>query len=104
VTADVSGRDAVVAWNIDHRSRSPYQLRHNETNVHPVASDEDVCSFRSHIFVTQIVGGGVVPLASGICVGAARTVQGRLRHSDLRLMLEYTDSQVFSAATRFAFD
>jgi hypothetical protein len=104
VTADVSGRDAVVAWNVDHREQSPYPLRHNGTNVHLVTAEEDECRFRSYIFVTQIVGGGVAPLASGICLGSARREANRWRLSDLRLMLDFADSQVFSTATRFIFD
>ncbi len=104
VTADVEGRDAVIAWNTEHREQSPYPLRHNGTNVHLVSSGRDTCSFRSYIFVTQIVGGGVAPLASGVCLGAARWEAGELRLSDLRLVLDFTDSQVFGAATRVAFD
>ena len=103
VTADVRGREAVVAWNIEHRSQSPYPLRHNGTNIHLVSSDEEACKFRSYIFVTQIAGGGVAPLASGICLGAAHVEEGQLRISDLRLMLDFADSQVFCSATHFDF-
>jgi SnoaL-like domain len=108
VTADVHGRDAVVAWNTEHRQQSPYPLRHNGTNIHLTAAaadvDADACAFRSYVYVTHIVGGGVAPLASGICLGAARRDRGRLRFSDLRLMLDFADSQVFSGTTRFVFD
>ena len=38
VRADVRGRDAVMAWQTDHRINSPYPLRHNGTNVHVVGS------------------------------------------------------------------
>src|SRR5439155_18580762 len=35
--ADVSGRDEVVAWQVEHRRNSPYPLRHNGTNIHLTA-------------------------------------------------------------------
>jgi SnoaL-like domain len=103
VTADVSGREAVLAWQQEHRSQSPYPLRHNGTNIHLASGAQGAATFRSYIFVTQIVGGGVAPLASGICLGEVRTEDGELRLKDLRLMLDFTDSQVFAKATRFAF-
>ena len=33
VRCDLRGRDEVMAWQTDHRSNSPYPLRHNCTNV-----------------------------------------------------------------------
>ena len=104
VTVDLAGRDAVLAWNTEHRSQSPYPLRHNGTNVHLVSAGDASGMFRSYIFVTHIVAGGVAPLASGICQGVVRREGSDLRFSELRLMLDFTDSQVFAAATRFAFD
>jgi hypothetical protein len=104
VTVDLKGRDAVLLWNTEHRSQSPYPLRHNATNVHLVAAEDGSAAFRSYIFVTHIVGGGVAPLASGICRGVVRREGSDLRFSELRLMLDFTDSQVFATATRFAFD
>ncbi len=104
VTAEASGRDAVIAWNIEHRKQSPCPLRHNGTNVHLVAEEADRCTFRSYIFVTQIVGASVAPLASGICLGSARRELGRWRLSDLRLMLDFADSKVFSSANQFDFE
>ena len=101
VTADVRGRDAVVAWNMQHRNESPYPLRHNGTNVHVVFSDQHQCTFRSYVLVTQIVGMGVSPLASGVVVGAARLEDGRLRFAEMEVVLDFTDSQVLSEATRF---
>jgi SnoaL-like domain len=104
VTAEVRGRDDVVGWNVEHRNQSPYPLRHNGTNIHLVANEGDSCSFRSYIFVTQVVGGGISPLASGICLGSARLEEGRWRLADLRLMLDFADSEVFASASRFVFD
>ncbi|HYD09402.1 MAG TPA: nuclear transport factor 2 family protein, partial [Acidimicrobiales bacterium] len=63
VTADVSGRDEVVAWQIDHRNNSPYPLRHNGTNVHLTSATDTEATFRSYIFVTHLAGGGVANLS-----------------------------------------
>jgi SnoaL-like domain len=104
VSADVRGRDEVLAWNREHRSQSPYPLRHNGTNIHLDSIGEGRATFRSYIFVTHVVGGGIAPLASGICRGAVRLEDGALRISDLRLMLDFTESQTFTSATRFTFD
>ncbi len=104
VTADVRGCDEVLAWNREHRSQSPYPLRHNGTNIHFSFASEGTAAFRSYIFVTHVVGGGIAPLASGLCLGAVRFEEEMLRLSDLRLMLDFTDSQVFATATRFTFD
>jgi hypothetical protein len=104
VNADVHGRDTVVAWHREHRSQSPYPLRHNGTNIHLASVDEGRATFRSYIYVTHVVGGGIAPLSSGICLGAVRFEDEELRVSDLRLMLDFTDSQVFATATRFTFD
>ena len=104
VTSEASGRHAVIAWNVEHRKQSPYPLRHNGTNVHLLAETTDRCSFRSYIFVTQIVGAAAAPLASGICLGSARRQRGRWRFSDLRVVLDFADSEMFSEATHFAFE
>jgi hypothetical protein len=100
VTADVRGRDDVVAWQVEHRSNSPYPLRHNGTNVHLRASRDGEADFASYLFVTQIVDGAVSNLSTGICLGTAREEGGVLRLAELRVILDFTSSEVFSAATR----
>lgn len=95
VTADVSGKDAVLAWQEDHRRNSPYPLRHNGTNIH---LDGDDGRFRSYIFVTQIVGGAVSNLSSGLCLGAVREEDGELRLAEVHVVLDFTDSAVFDQA------
>jgi hypothetical protein len=101
VTADVSGRREVVAWQIDHRSSSPYPLRHNSTNVNVVSAEEQTASFRSYIFVTHVSAGSVAPTASGLCFGTVRYEEGSLRLADLRVVLDFTDSQLFTEAPRY---
>ena len=100
VTADVSGRDAVVVWQVEHRRNSPYPLRHNGTNVHVTDVDGTSAAFRSYLFVTHVVAGAVANLSSGLCLGTVREEDGRLRLAELRVILDFTDSELFSAAPR----
>lgn len=100
VTPDVRGRAEVLAWQTDHRRQSPYPLRHNGTNIHVTEVRGDEADFRSYLFVTQVVGGAVANLSSGICLGTIRHEDGRLRLADLRVILDFTDSEVFETATR----
>ena len=96
------GRDAVVAWQIDHRRNSPYPLRHMATNVHLTAIRPGEADVRSYLFVTQIVGGTVSNVSTGIVGGTVRADgdRGRLRFAALRLVLDFTDSVVFTEAVR----
>jgi SnoaL-like protein len=96
IRADVTGRDEVLAWQEDHRRNSPYPLRHNATNVHLVATRSGEADFRSYIFVTQIVGGTVSNLSTGLCLGTARAEAGSVRLAQLQVVLDTTDSEMFS--------
>jgi hypothetical protein len=100
INADVKGKDDVLAWQIDHRKNSPYPLRHNATNVHLSAAAGAGAEFRSYIFVTQIVGGGVSNLSSGVLIGSVREEGGALRIAELRVILDTMDSEVFDLAPR----
>ena len=100
IRADVTGRDEVVAWQVDHRKNSPYPLRHNGTNVHVTTSSGGEVTFRSYLFVTQIVEGAVSNVASGLCLGRAREEDGALRIAELRVILDFANSELFSAAPR----
>jgi SnoaL-like domain len=92
VRADYSGRDAVMAWQTDHRLNSPYPLRHNGTNVHVVEQRGDEATFASYIFVSQIVD-GVSPLSTAIVNGAVRRDGGSLRISELEVVLDTIQSE-----------
>jgi hypothetical protein len=94
VRADVRGRDAVVAWQIDHRANSPYPLRHNGTNVHLVDARGGEADFASYILVTQIAG-GVSPLSTAIVTGTVREEDGALRIAALHVVLDTAQSVVF---------
>jgi len=100
IRADIHGRDAVVAWQADHRRNSPYPLRHNGTNVHVTSVDGGAARFRSYLFVTQIVGGKVANLSTGLCLGTVRGEAGRPRLAELHVVLDTMDSEVFTAAAR----
>jgi len=95
VRADYRGRDAVMAWQTDHREHSPYPLRHNGTNVHVVEQRGNEATFSSYIFVSQIVG-GVSPLSTGIVNGAVRVEGDALRISELEVVLDTMESKPFN--------
>jgi hypothetical protein len=95
VRADYSGRDAVMAWQEDHRRHSPYPLRHNGTNVHITEQAGDEAAFTSYIYVSQIVG-GVSPLSTAIVNGRARGAGGSLLLAELEVVLDTMDSKPFS--------
>ena len=95
VRADHSGRDAVMAWQTDHRLHSPYPLRHNGTNVHIIEQSSDEASFSSYIFVSQIVG-GVSPLSTAIVNGRVRREGDALLLAELEVVLDTIESTPFN--------
>ena len=95
VRADYSGRDAVMAWQTDHRLHSPYPLRHNGTNVHIVEQHGDEAIFASYITVSQIVG-GVSPLSTAIVNGRVRRDGDALYLAELEVVLDTMESKPFN--------
>jgi hypothetical protein len=95
VRADHTGRDDVMAWQTDHRLKSPYPLRHNGTNVHVVEQRGAEATFASYIFVSQIVG-GVAPLSTGIVNGTVRLYGDELRLAAFEVVLDTADSKPFN--------
>jgi hypothetical protein len=96
VRADVSGRDAVLEWQTQHRLGSPHPLRHNGTNVHLSSASGTEAAFRSYIWVTQIVGGSPAPLSTAIVRGQVRLEDDELRISELIVVLDTEDSTVLA--------
>lgn len=96
VNADVAGKDAVLAWQTDHRIHSPHPLRHNGENVHVIRADTTSADFRSYIWVTHIVGGAPTPLSTAIVFGSVIVEDGALRISDLNVVLDTEDSTVLA--------
>jgi hypothetical protein len=95
--ADVSGRDAVMAWQTEHRRNSPYPLRHNGSNAHIVEQRDGEATFASYIHVSQVVNETPVNIPGGIVRGAVRQEAGGLRISELAVILDTMTSDVFSA-------
>jgi hypothetical protein len=100
IAADLSGRDDVIAWHVEHRNNSPYPLRHFGTNVHLVATRGDEADFRSYLFCTHIVDMAVANLASGRVLGTSRIEDGIARFAELRVVLDFTNSVQFTDAKR----
>jgi 3-phenylpropionate/cinnamic acid dioxygenase small subunit len=98
VRADVHGREALLAWQEDHRRHSPYPLRHNGTNVHVTSAGANGADFRSYIFVTQIVDGQVSNLSTARVTGRVRMENGSLRLAALHVVLDTADSVEYDAA------
>lgn len=96
VRADLTGRDTVMSWQVEHRRNSPYPLRHNGTDVHVVDDYESGASFASYIYVFHIVQGVPAPLPGGVVTGSVRRDDGELRISALHVVLDTTDSDVFA--------
>lgn len=94
IRADLRGRDDVMAWQTNHRRNSPYPLRHNGTNVHVTGGTAAAATFASYLFVTQIAGGAVSNLSSGICTGAVRRDGGTVRLAALHIVLDTMESTV----------
>jgi 3-phenylpropionate/cinnamic acid dioxygenase small subunit len=96
VTAEVGGREAVLAWQTDHRLHSPHPLRHNGENVHLTRADETTADFRSYIWVTQIVDGSPSALSTAVVHGALAVEDGTLRISEMHVVLDTEDSTVLA--------
>ena len=95
--ADVSGRDAVMAWQTEHRRNSPYPLRHNGSNAHIVDQRDGEATFASYIHVTHVMNETPVSIPGGIVRGAVRQEADALRISELAVVLDTMTSDVFSA-------
>lgn len=95
--ADVSGRDAVMAWQTEHRRNSPYPLRHHGTNVHIVEQRGNEATFASYIHVTQVVSEAPVSIPGGVVRGTVRDEPDGLRICALSVVLDTMTSDVFSA-------
>ncbi len=96
VRADLSGRDAVMAWQTQHRQASPYPLRHNASNVHVIDRRGDEAAFASYILVTHIVDGSVAPLSTAMVRGEVRRDGDDLRLASLHVVLDTRSSVVFT--------
>ena len=94
VNADVRGKDAVLAWQTQHRQGSPSPLRHGGENIHISAQRGSEADFRSYIRVSQIVNGSPSELSTAIVEGTVRDENGAVRISELIVILDTADSTV----------
>jgi hypothetical protein len=92
IRCDRQGREAVMEWQTEHRTASPYPLRHNGTNIHLAGSTSTEARFASYIFVSQIVEGQVSLLSTGLVRGTVRKVGDRLGIAEMRVTLDTKDS------------
>ena len=92
IRADLHGADDVMAWKTDHRSNSPYPLRHNGTNVFPTGIENGELSFASYIFVTKIIDGKPHNVSSGVVRGTVRTTDTGPAFSRVEVVLNTQDS------------
>jgi hypothetical protein len=96
IAADVSGLDAVMAWQTEHRMGSPYPLRHNGTNHHVIERGETSVTFGSYIAVTHMVNGMPALLPAGIVNGRLEVVGGQPLIAEMHVVLDTEDSVIFS--------
>lgn len=95
VTAHLSGRDEIMAWQRQHRDDSPHPLRHHGTNFVVTERSAGQVRFTSYLFVTQVENVLPVPVSSAVVNGTIRTDGGELRLSEMDLVLDMTDSVPF---------
>ena len=92
IRCDRRGRDSVMQWQLEHRTASPFPLRHNGTNIHLVRCRAAEADFASYILVSQIVGGKVSLLSTGVVRGTVRREADDVLISALRVTLDTSDS------------
>lgn len=95
--ADLRGRDETMAWLTEHRTQSPYPLRHNSTNVVRTGRDGDVTNARCYIFVTVTSNSVPVPASSGIVNFAVTPGPAGLQFTSLDVVLDTQDSAIFGS-------
>ena len=95
VTADLSGRDEVMAWQRQHRADSPYPLRHHGTNFIVTERSAGQLRFSSYLFVTQVESVLPVGVSSAVVNGTIRVEGDELRLSEMQLVLDMTESVPF---------
>jgi hypothetical protein len=96
LTADLRGREQVVAWLTDHRAQSPYPLRHHGTNLFRTGTAGDVTNARFYLFVNQITDYVPFAVSSGIVDIGVRRGPGGLQFTKMQVVLDTTNSVLLS--------
>ena len=89
IAATVNGRADLDAYHREHRSGSPYPLRHNATNIHITGEDGGDTQVRAYLFVTDMADGKPSPLSSGIIDFSLRATDDGPRVAGLRVVLDW---------------
>lgn len=95
IRSDSQGRDAAMAWTKQHRSQSPYPLRHGSMNIHVKAERGDEFDLESYLFVTQIVERTPSTLSSGIVHFTLRLTPDGYRIARKEVVLDSIESAPF---------
>lgn len=96
MSPELSGRDNVVEWMIEHRQQSPYPLRHFINNVFRTGTSGDVTSASLYLFVTQTANYVPFGVSSGIAKVCVRRGSQGLEFTDVNVVLDITDSAVLA--------
>ncbi len=94
--ADVLGKEAVMAWQVEHRRNSPYPLRHHGTNTHVVERRDGEASFAMYINVAQVINEMPSSLPGGVVRGNVREKGGNLLIASMDVVLDTMTSDLFS--------
>ena len=102
IRSDSHGRDAAMAWLKDHRSHSPYPLRHHAANIYAVAERGDEIDLESYLFVTQINDRTPSALSSGIVRWTLRLTADGYRVRSKDVILDSIESAPFDVVDAVA--
>lgn len=95
--ADLHGRKETMTWLTEHRSQSPYPLRHNSTNLFRTGRSGDVTNARCYIFVTVVSNSVPVAASSGIVNLAVTRGPAGLQFTSLEVVLDTQESVIFGS-------
>ena len=96
MSPELSGREQVVEWMIEHRQQSPYPLRHNVNNIFRTGTSGAVTSASLYLFVTQTANYVPFAVSSGVAKVSVRRGENGLEFTDMNVVLDITDSVVLA--------
>lgn len=95
IRSDEHGREAAIAWMVDHRRNSPHPLRHSMTNIHVVAERDAEVDVAGYLMVTRITNGRPDLMSTGISRFTLRLTDDGYRVSSKETVLDLTESVEF---------
>lgn len=102
IRSDQHGREASLAWTIDHRRHSPYPLRHNQTNLHVVAERGDEIDLAGYLVVSRTTGGRPEVMSTGISRWTLRWTDDGYRILRKETVLDSAESVEFRSSALVA--